>query len=186
MKRSPTLPSDCSSVRHVPARGEAGREACDSVAVSMIADVRLPAARRIHPEGMKDGSRGLSAAIPPVPGRKRPLPGRVPEPPISGSGTRSGVQAGAPLSGGLRFAATPGYRLATLRVDCSRLSKLQPLLQRRKLGFGHSPRNWRRPTRRVDRGEPVVVEGRGGATTGKARRLVQHPGQGCQTQPGDD
>jgi len=116
MKRFPTLPSDCSSVRHVPARGEAGREACDSVAVSMIADVRLPAARRIHPEGMKDGSRGLSAAIPPVPGRKRPLPGRVPEPPISGSGTRSGVQAGAPLSGGLRFAATPGYRLATLRV----------------------------------------------------------------------
>src|SRR5208337_4854673 len=78
MKRFVTIPPLSGGGRRPPAPAARRREASHTVLVAMIADLRPPAACPIHPGGMKDGSRGLSAAIPPVHGRKRPHPGRVP------------------------------------------------------------------------------------------------------------
>ena len=67
-----------------------------------------------QPEGLKESSRGSSAAA----RYPRDLGSMIwtLKGSENSSGTLSGCEFYADVSGGLRFAATPGYSLATLRV----------------------------------------------------------------------
>ena len=125
MKHSLAFSSVSGGGRSLLPHGAADGEARDRVFFGMIDDTRLPAAWRIHPAGLKDGSRGLSAVTPPVPGGNRPHPGggeafgarrqsllltRIicgSTGPAPGRGLRRDGAGSNPVRGGLFIAAAP-------------------------------------------------------------------------------